>query len=60
MNGVEKSLVNNRVVTNIVDASGLTRSGRVFTPVNLRGGKPMVEKSDNGKSPLVILDSRPI
>lgn len=54
MNGVEKLLVNNRTVTNITDASGLTRSNRVFTPVNIRGGKPEVEKPDNGKAPLVV------
>ena len=60
VNGVEKLLVNNKVVTNIADASGLTRSGRVFTPANLRGGKPVVEKPDNGKAPLVIPESRPI
>ncbi|KAI5396490.1 hypothetical protein KIW84_062634 [Lathyrus oleraceus] len=36
MNGVEKPLVNNKVVTNIADTSGPTRSGRVFAHVNLR------------------------
>ncbi|KAI5391149.1 hypothetical protein KIW84_076129 [Lathyrus oleraceus] len=47
VNGVEKPLVNNKVVTNIADASGLTRSGGGFTPANLRGGKRVVEKPDN-------------
>ncbi|KAI5444039.1 hypothetical protein KIW84_012597 [Lathyrus oleraceus] len=47
VNGVEKSLVNNIAVTNIAEASGLIRSGRVFTPVNLRGGKPVVKNPDN-------------
>ncbi|KAI5436172.1 hypothetical protein KIW84_022579 [Lathyrus oleraceus] len=42
VNGVEKPLVNNKVVTNIVDASGIMRSGRLLTPVNLRGGKHVV------------------
>ncbi|XP_050908422.1 uncharacterized protein LOC127122059 [Lathyrus oleraceus] len=60
MNGVEKPLVNNKVVTNISDASGLTRRGRVFTPVILRSGKPVVEKPNNVKAPLVIPESRPI
>ncbi|KAI5419822.1 hypothetical protein KIW84_043832 [Lathyrus oleraceus] len=60
MNGVEKPLVNNKVVTNIADASGLTRSGRVFTSANLRGGKLVVEKPDNGKALLVIPESKPI
>ncbi|KAI5390976.1 hypothetical protein KIW84_076007 [Lathyrus oleraceus] len=60
VNGVEKMLVNNRVVTNIADASGLTGRGRVFTLANLRGSKPVVEKPDNGKAPLVIPESRPI
>ncbi|KAI5406174.1 hypothetical protein KIW84_052786 [Lathyrus oleraceus] len=60
VNGVEKPLVNNKVVPNIADASGLTRSGRVFTHANLRGGKHVVGKPDNGKAPLVIPESRPI
>ncbi|KAI5429099.1 hypothetical protein KIW84_033914 [Lathyrus oleraceus] len=60
VNSVEKSLVNNKVVTNIADARSLARNGRVFTPANLRGGKSVVEKPDNGKAPLVILESRPI
>lgn len=60
MNCAKKMLVNNKVVINISDASGLTRSGRVFTPTNLRGGKPVVKKPDNGKAPLVIPESRPI
>ncbi|KAI5430620.1 hypothetical protein KIW84_034999 [Lathyrus oleraceus] len=60
VNGVEKSLVNNRVVTNNVDASGLTRSGGVFNPANLRSGKPAVKNPDNCKAPLVIPESRPI
>lgn len=60
VNGVEKRLVNNKVVTNIADASSLTRSGMVFTPANLRGGKPVIENPDNGKAPLVIPESRPI
>ncbi|XP_050897725.1 uncharacterized protein LOC127104588 [Lathyrus oleraceus] len=59
-NSVLQPLVNNKVVTNIADASGLTRSGGGFTPANLRGGKRVVEKPDNGKSLLVIPDSRPI
>ncbi|KAI5444236.1 hypothetical protein KIW84_012743 [Lathyrus oleraceus] len=53
VNGVEQPLVNNKVITNIADASGLTRSGRVFAPVNLRSGKP-----NNGKAPLVIPERR--
>ncbi|KAI5401109.1 hypothetical protein KIW84_065811 [Lathyrus oleraceus] len=60
VNDVEKSLVNNKVITNIADASNLTRRGRVFTPANLRGGKHVVEKPDNGKAPLVVPESRPI
>lgn len=60
VNGVEKRLVNNKAVTNIPNASSLTRNGRFFTPANLRGGKHVVEKSDNGKDPLVIPESRPI
>lgn len=60
VNGVEKLLVNNRAITNITDVSGLTRSGRVFMPANLRGSKHVVEKPDNGKASLVILESRPI
>lgn len=59
MNGVEKPLVNNKVV-NIADASGLTRSDRVFTSTNLRGGKLVVKKPDNGKALLVIPESKPI
>ncbi|KAI5408262.1 hypothetical protein KIW84_054184 [Lathyrus oleraceus] len=55
VNGVEQLMVNNKVVTNIADASGLTRSGRVFAPVGLRSGKP-----DNGKALLVIPESRPV
>lgn len=55
VNGVEKPLVNNKIVTNIVDASGLTSSGRVFTSVGLRSGKP-----DNGKALLVIPKRRPV
>ncbi|XP_050915318.1 uncharacterized protein LOC127130333 [Lathyrus oleraceus] len=53
VNGVEQPLVYNKVVTNIADASGLTRSGRVFTPVGLRSRKP-----DNGKALLVIPERR--
>ncbi|KAI5400179.1 hypothetical protein KIW84_065199 [Lathyrus oleraceus] len=60
VNGVEKPLFNNKVVTNIADTSGLTRSGRVFTLANLRGGKTVAEKLDNGKAPLVIPESIPI
>ncbi|KAI5420914.1 hypothetical protein KIW84_044670 [Lathyrus oleraceus] len=60
VNGFEKPLVNNRTVTNIVDERGLTRSGRVFTPANLRGSKPMVKNPDNCKASLVIPESRPI
>ncbi|KAI5445542.1 hypothetical protein KIW84_013683 [Lathyrus oleraceus] len=60
VNGVEKPLVNNKVITNIADASGITRSGMVFTPSNLRGGKHVVVKPDNGKAPSVIPESRPI
>ncbi|KAI5435558.1 hypothetical protein KIW84_022104 [Lathyrus oleraceus] len=60
VNEVQKPLVNNRTVTNIADASGLTRSGKVFTPANLRDSKPVVEKDDIGKAPLVIPESRRI
>lgn len=60
VNGFEKPLVNNRIVTNIVDERGLTKSGRVFTPANLRGSKPVVKNPDNGKASLVIPESRPI
>ncbi|KAI5396489.1 hypothetical protein KIW84_062633 [Lathyrus oleraceus] len=56
LNGVEKPLVNNKVVTNIADASAPTRSGRVFAHVNLRsvvasgqasGWGRIVQLSDN-------------
>ncbi|XP_050889460.1 uncharacterized protein LOC127094709 [Lathyrus oleraceus] len=60
MNGVEKPLVNNKVVTNIADTSGPTRSGRVFAHVNLRSGKCVVERPDKDKAPLVIPKSKPV
>ncbi|KAI5429682.1 hypothetical protein KIW84_034308 [Lathyrus oleraceus] len=60
VNGVKKKLVNNITVTNISDASDVTKSGKVFTPANLRGGKPVVENPDDGKALLVIPESRPI
>ncbi|XP_050889459.1 uncharacterized protein LOC127094708 [Lathyrus oleraceus] len=60
LNGVEKPLVNNKVVTNIADASAPTRSGRVFAHVNLRSGKCVVGRPDKDKAPLVIPKRKPV